>query len=198
MRQGSCGSWKAQRFLAHFLYLFLLLPSKWNELYLLNQETQLNTAIKNGLTQAPSLYSVKNGWCFKALQRMEIQFQDLEAYLSSSYRKEAEIFQGPLQNFCVKSKHLPLSSWCFNIMLLKEQTLPTELQRETPFILLTSLISYEIPNINTIRIILAGCLIPGSIEINVSSLLPSKVAIKFTGKDIWNLHCMCLYCIVQA
>jgi len=69
-------------------------------------------------------------------------------------------------------------------MLLKEQTLPTELQRETPFILLTSLISYEIPNINTIRIILAGCLIPGSIEINVSSLLPSKVAIKFTGKDI--------------
>lgn len=108
MRQGSCGPRKASRFLAHFLYPFLLLPSKGNELYLLNQETQLIRAIKNRLTQAPSLYSVKNGWCSKALQRMGIQFQDLEAYLSSSYRKAAQIFQGALQNFWVKSKHLPL------------------------------------------------------------------------------------------
>lgn len=63
-------------------------------------------------------------------------------------------------------------------MLLKEQTLPTDLQRETPIILLTFLISHEILNINTIRIIPVGCLIPGSIEINISSL-----AIKFIGKD---------------
>lgn len=68
-------------------------------------------------------------------------------------------------------------------MVLKEQSLRTDLQRENPFIVLTSLISHEILNINTIRIIPVGCLVPGSIEINISSLLPSKATIKFIGKD---------------
>lgn len=68
-------------------------------------------------------------------------------------------------------------------MVLKEQSLRTDLQRENPFIVLTSLISHEILNINTIRIILVGCLVPSSIEININSLLPSKAAINFIGED---------------
>ncbi|KAJ7409381.1 hypothetical protein BTVI_56555 [Pitangus sulphuratus] len=45
--------------------------------------------------------------------------------------------------------------------------------------------SHEILKSNTIRILLVGCLIPDSIEINITSLFTSKVAITFIGKDRW-------------
>lgn len=96
--------------------------------------------------------------------------------------------------FWVKSKHLSLYSWCFNVMLLKEQNLFTDLLREPHFIFLTSLINHEIAKINNLGIIFVGCLIPGTVEINISSLLCSEVAIQFIIK--WNLHCLYLYCLV--
>lgn len=76
-------------------------------------------------------------------------------------------------------------------MLLKGQNLFTDLLREPHFIFLTSLLKQEILKINTLEIIFVGCLIPGTAEISISSLLCSKVhyQMKF-ALLMFILHCV--------